>query len=56
VFDFFNYPRLAIGQETLIKDGTLADSLPPSTNNKYPGANFVMPDPETDWLFEATSS
>jgi hypothetical protein len=56
VFDFFNYPRLPIGQETLIKGDSLADpSLLPSISNELPGANFIMPNPETDWLSEAAA-
>jgi hypothetical protein len=54
VFDFFNYPRLPIAQESLINGDSLADpNLLPSINNELSGANFVMPTPETDWLFEA---
>jgi hypothetical protein len=53
VFDFFNYPRLPIAQETLLNGDSLADpNLLPSINNEFSGANFMMPNPETDWLFE----
>ena len=34
----------------------LADPiLLPSINNEFPNANFVMPNPETDWLFESAT-
>jgi len=56
VFDFFNYPRLSIAQENLTNGDSLADpSLLLSINNELPGANFLMPNPETDWLFEAAA-
>jgi hypothetical protein len=56
VFDFFNYPRLPIAQENLINGDSLADpGLLPSINNEFSGVNFVMPNPETDWLFESAS-
>jgi hypothetical protein len=56
VFDFFNYPRVPIMHESLINGDSLADpNLLSAMNSEFSGANFTVPNPETDWLFESAT-
>ena len=60
VFDFFNYPRLPPSLENFNTGAMgLSDALgeanPTAALNSYAATNFVVPNPESDWLFQAAS-
>jgi hypothetical protein len=59
VFDLFNFPRLPAGQD-VAGNGNSQDHVPqqmpsevPDMNNALNFMNFTVPNPETDWLYNA---
>ena len=57
VFDLFNFPRLPAGQDVGVNDnGQVPQQMPPEVpdmNNALNFMNFAVPNPETDWLYNA---
>ena len=58
VFDLFNFPRLPAGQEAAVNDtNEVPNQMPPEVpdmNNALNFMNFAVPNPETDWLYNAS--
>ena len=60
VFDLFNFPRLPAGQDVGVNDnGQVPQQMAPEVpdmNNALNFMNFAVPNPETDWLYNASQN